>query len=272
MMAGTPTDDVTAVDIDAIVHTLDRAWEERHTIRPLSETTGLDSPTVAYRIQTRWSELRAGRGERVLGHKIGLTSQAMRDQIGVNEPDYGRLWESRFFPAREGRSSVPAEVFLQPRVEGELAFLIGKPLDRDDCTAEEVLAATDAVAAAVEVIDSRITDWKIKLVDTIADNASYGAFTVGPWSRALRDADLRTVGMLVQQNGTTEVEALGSAVLGHPAESVAWLARTLNRLGTSLLPGDVVLSGALGRSLPATRGDEFVIETHGLAPLTVVFE
>ncbi|GLY72873.1 2-keto-4-pentenoate hydratase [Actinoallomurus iriomotensis] len=271
-MAGAPADDVKTVDVEAIAGILDRAWEERHTIRPLSETTGLDSPATAYAIQTRWSELRAERGERVLGHKIGLTSQAMRAQIGVDEPDYGRLWESRFYPAEGGRSSVPAEVFLQPRVEGELAFLIGKPLDREDCTAEEVLAATDAIAASVEVIDSRITDWQIKLVDTIADDASYGAFTVGPWNQALRDADLRTIGMLVHRNGTTEVEALGSAVLGHPAESVAWLARTLNRLGTSLLPGDIVLSGSLGRALPASRGDEFVIETHGLAPLTVRFE
>lgn len=257
--------------IDEIARRLDRAWEERKTIRPLSDTEGLDSPTVAYRIQTRWSELRAERGERVLGHKIGLTSQAMRDQIGVDEPDYGRLWESRSYLARGGRASIPADVFLQPRIEGELAFLIGKPLDCTDCTAEEALVATDAVAVAAEVIDSRITDWEIKLVDTIADNASFGAFTLGPWDPVLPDADLRTIGMLVQHNGVTAVEAVGNAVLGHPARAVAWLAGALNRLGVSLLPGDIVLSGALGRSLPAVRGDEFVIETHGQPPLTVVF-
>ncbi|MDQ3761704.1 MAG: fumarylacetoacetate hydrolase family protein [Actinomycetota bacterium] len=258
--------------IEQIARRLDRAWEDRKAISPLSDTEGLDSPTVAYQIQTRWSELRVERGEQVLGHKIGLTSQAMRDQIGVDEPDYGRLWESRFFPAHGGRAIVPSNVFLQPRAEGELAFLIGKPLDRTDCTADDVLIATDAVAVAVEVIDSRITDWQIKLVDTIADNASFGAFTLGLWDPALSDADLRTIGMLVQHNGVTAVEAVGSAALGHPARSVAWLASTLNRLGVGLLPGDIVLSGALGRSLPAVRGDEFIIEAHGQPPLTVVFD
>lgn len=265
-------DTAMADHIEEIARRLDRAWEDRKAIPPLRDTDGLDSPTVAYRIQTRWSQLRAERGERVLGHKIGLTSQAMRDQLGVHEPDYGRLWKSRFYPPRGGRATIPADVFLQPRVEGELAFLIGKPLDRTDCAADQVLAATDAVAVAVEVIDSRITNWQIALVDTIADNASFGAFILGPWDPVLPTADLRTIGMLVQHNGVTAVEAIGNAVLGHPARAVAWLASTLNRLGVSLLPGDIVLSGALGRSLPAVRGDEFIIETHGQPPLTVVFD
>jgi len=254
-----------------IAERLDEAWEGRQAIPPLSETYGLDSPELAYRIQTEWSGLRAAKGERVLGHKIGLTSAAMREQIGVAEPDYGRLWNSRFYPAQNGRVTVPAGVFLQPRLEGELAFLIGGRLNTAECTVDDVIAATDAVAVAAEIIDSRITDWRIKLADTIADNASFGAFTIGPWDKDLLKADLRTIGMLVQQNGDTQVEAVGHAVLGHPAAAVAWLASTLSRFGVGLAPGDIVLSGSLGRSLPAVQGDEFVIETHSQPPLAVTF-
>lgn len=263
---------MTAERLNELARRLDDAWVGLRTIAPLSESAGLTSPAMAYEIQTRWSELRTARGERVLGHKIGLTSQAMRDQIAVAEPDYGRLWESRFFAARRGHVSFPTAVLLQPRVEGEFAFLLGKPLEGTAITEEEVTAATDAVAVAVEVIDSRITDWKIKLVDTIADNASYGAFTLGPWDSALVGADLGAARMRIRQNGVLAVEALGSAVFGHPARAVAWLAGKLNEFGVRLSPGDIVLSGSLGRSLPAASGDEFVIETDGQSPLTVFFD
>jgi 2-keto-4-pentenoate hydratase len=256
---------------DEIARRLDDAWRNRRAIAPLSETFGLRSPADAYAIQTSWARLRTAGGEEVLGHKIGLTSQAMRDQIGVDEPDYGQLWGSRFYPVEDGVATVPAGVFVQPRVEGELAFLMGKPLEGADVTGEQVLAATEAIAVAVEIIDSRITDWRITLVDTIADNASYGAFTLGPWDRTLGQADLRTIGMLVQHNGAIEVEAVGNAVFGDPVRAVAWLATTLNRLGTTINAGDIVLSGSFGRSIPARHGDEFVVQAHGQAPLTVRF-
>jgi 2-keto-4-pentenoate hydratase len=260
------------VNPEEIAGRLDEAWRDRRPILPLSETLGLDSPEVAYRIQTCWARLRAAGGETSLGHKIGLTSQAMRDQIGVSEPDYGQLWSSRFFVAQDGKVTVPGDVFVQPRVEGELAFLLGKPLEGADITREQVLDATEAVAVSVEIIDSRITDWRIKLVDTIADNASYGAFTLGPWDATLAQRDLRTIGMLVQHNGAVEVEAVGNAVLGDPLLAVAWMAGTLNRLGTPVKEGDIVLSGSFGRSLPASRGDEFVVETHGQPALIVRFD
>jgi 2-keto-4-pentenoate hydratase len=257
--------------VEEMARRLDRAWQERAAVPPLRESHGLDSALVAYQVQSRWSELREERGERVIGHKIGLTSAAMREQMGVGEPDYGRLWESRFYPAEDGTATIPADVFVQPRLEGELAFLIGKPLAGAGCTVEQVLAATEAVAVAAEIVDSRIADWRISLVDTIADNASYGAFTLGPWDAGLIHADLRTIGMLMSRNGEPEVEAVGHAVLGHPAQAVAWLASTLAGFGVAMAPGDVVLSGALGRSVPAVRGDEFLLETHGQPPLTVTF-
>jgi 2-keto-4-pentenoate hydratase len=261
----------TTVDTEALARRLDEAWESRKPIAPLGESEGLEDVERAYEIQTRWSELRLSRGERIIGRKIGLTSFAMQEQLGVSEPDYGSLWESRYFPASGGRAEIPAEPLLQPFLEGELAFLIGRPLAGPGVTLQEALAATDALAVAVEVVDSRIEDWNIKLPDTIADNASYGGFTTGPWSRSLREADLRTVGMLINKSGSRVAEGMGAASLGHPAEAVAWLANKLASFGTSLEPGDIVLSGSLGRAVPAQQGDVFVLEAHGQPPLTVSF-
>lgn len=261
----------TTIDAESLARRLDGAWENREPIAPLSESEGLENLEQAYEIQTRWSELRQSQGERIVGRKIGLTSLAMQEQLGVSEPDYGSLWGSRSFPAANGRVEIPSESFLQPFLEGELAFLIGRPLSGPDVTLEEVLAATDALAVAVEIVDSRIEDWKIKLPDTIADNASYGGFTTGPWSSSLKEADLRTVGMLISKGGSQVTEGLGAASLGHPARAVAWLANKLASFGTSLEPGDVVLSGSLGRAVPVERGDEFLLETHGQPPLSVTF-
>src|SRR5215212_5422366 len=165
------------MDVEALARRLDEAWENREPIAPLSESEGLEDVDRAYEIQTRWSEMRVDRGERVVGRKIGLTSFAMQEQLGVGEPDYGSLWDSRYFPAQGGRTEIPAEPLLQPFLEGELAFLIGRPLAGPGVNLQEALAATDALAVAVEVVDSRVEDWNIKLPDTIADNASYAAFT-----------------------------------------------------------------------------------------------
>lgn len=255
---------------EILARRLDEAWERQEPVEPLTETDGLRVED-AYGVQSRWTDLRLARGERILGRKIGLTSLAMQELMGVGEPDYGSLWASRHFPAAAGRAEVPAGPFLQPRMEGEIAFLIGRPLSGEHVTPQEVLAATEALAPAFEVVDSRIADWRIKLADTVADNASYGGFVLGPWSRKLRDEDLRTLGMLVHKNGETVAQAVGAAALGGPARAVAWLARKLTTFGVTLDAGDVVLSGALGGATDATRGDTFVLETHGQPPLTVSF-
>ncbi|MDQ3911998.1 MAG: fumarylacetoacetate hydrolase family protein [Actinomycetota bacterium] len=260
-----------AVDTENLARRLDEAWENCEPIAPLSESEGLENVDQAYAIQTSWSELRLSRGERIIGRKIGLTSFAMQEQLGVSEPDYGSLWESRYFPAQGGRAEIAAEPLLQPFLEGELAFLIGRPLSGPGVTLQTALAATEALAVAVEVVDSRIEDWNIKLPDTIADNASYGGFTTGPWSRSLREADLRTIGMLINKSGSRVAEGMGAASLGHPVKAVAWLANKLASFGTKLEPGDIVLSGSLGSAVPAQRGDVFVLEAYGQPPLTVSF-
>ncbi|MEC3980520.1 2-keto-4-pentenoate hydratase [Amycolatopsis sp. H20-H5] len=259
-------------DVDALAHALDRAWETASTLEPLSESVALSSPELAYRIQTRWSELRVTtHHDRVIGRKIGLTSRAMQQQMGVDEPDYGTLWASRHFPAPGGRAVLPSAVFVQPRAEGELAFLIGKPLRGPSVSTQEVLAATDAIAVSIEVIDSRITDFRIALTDTVADNASYGGVVLGPWSASALRSDLRTIGMTIDLDGEMAGQAAGAAALGHPAHAVAWLASRLDQLGTPLEPGDIVLSGSLAPSIPVSRGAVFTVETHGFPPLCAVF-
>jgi 2-keto-4-pentenoate hydratase len=262
---------MTALDPSELARQLDSAWDRRVPITPLSEAVGLSAVEDAYAIQDAWTQLRLARGERVLGRKIGLTSRAMQEAAGVYEPDFGTLWSSRFIEARQGRAEIPHETFIQPRLEGEIAFLLGTALSGPDVTAEQALAATDALAVSFEVVDNRIIRKEFKLVDTVSDNASYGAYTLGPWSRALTRTDLRTLGMLISLNGEIVVEGVGAASLGHPAKAVAWLANKLAEFGVGLEPGDVVLSGSLGRAVPVAKGDTFLLEMHEQPPLTLAF-
>ncbi len=258
-------------NVEDLARRLDEAWESQTSIAPLTESDGL-AVEDSYAVQSRWTELRMERGEKISGRKIGLTSAAMQNMMNVNEPDYGSLWASRYFAAdSSGRAEVPAESFIAPRVEGEIAFLMAEPLSGEDVSAEDVLAATEALAVSVEVVDSRIKDWKIKLADTIADNASYGGYTLGPWNGSLAGEDLRTLGMIVSKNGESVIEAVGAAALGNPANGVAWLARKLHSFGVGLNPGDVVLSGSLGGAVDAKKGDTFTVEVHGQPSLGVEF-
>jgi 2-keto-4-pentenoate hydratase len=257
--------------VQALAERLDTAWRTRTPIPPITESEGITDLATAYAIQSSWTAMRLARGEQVAGRKIGLTSKAIQQQLGVSEPDYGTLWRSSFYEARNGKVTIPADDFLQPRIEGEVAFLIGKPLRTPDITPEQVLAATDACALGVEIVASRIADWKIKLVDTIADNASYGGFTLGPWDTALRNADLGALAMTIRHNGVPAAEGVGSAALGHPATSTAWLANKLVEFGVSLEPGDIVISGGITKMLPIRAGDEFVFSLTGQPDLTVAF-
>ncbi len=259
------------MDHAALARRLDQAWDTHDTIPPLSESEGLTLVDDAYAIQSAWTDLRLSRGERVLGRKIGLTSRAMQEAAGVYEPDFGALWSSRFVEAVEGVAELPHATFIQPRMEGETAFLLGKPLCGPAVTLDDVLAATDALAASFEIVDSRIIRKEFKLVDTVSDNASYGAFTLGPWDSSLLDTDLRTLGMLLSQNGDVVVEGVGHASLGHPALAVAWLANKLAAFDITLAPGDIILSGSLGRALPISQGDTWLMELHGQSPLTMRF-
>ncbi|MDQ7040306.1 MAG: fumarylacetoacetate hydrolase family protein [Rhodothermus sp.] len=256
-----------------LAEVLDAVWEkQRAPVEPLSETAGLTQLDVAYAVQQAWTALRKKRGEQVLGHKIGLTSLAMQQQMGVDQPDFGHLWASRYFEPHGTQATIPIELFWQPRLEGELAFLLGQDLEGPNITPQEVLGATEAIAASLEIVDSRIRDWRIRIYDTVADNASFGAFTLGPWQQAARTFDLQQVGMLLYKNGVLHSQGVGAACLGHPARAVAWLANTLSQYGVRLKAGDIVLSGALAASFPVARGDVCTLCMQGFPPLTVVFE
>ena len=242
----------------SIAERLDNAQRTRTPIAPITESDGITDVKTAYAIQTLWTQMRLDRGEKIVGRKIGLTSKAIQAQLGVSEPDYGTLWQSSFYEARSGAVTIPAGDFMQPRVEGEVAFLIGKELKGPNITPEQVLEATDACALGIEIVASRIADWKIKLVDTIADNASYGGFTLGPWDKGLVRKDLAALEMKILHNGALAAEGVGAAALGNPALSTAWLANKLLEFGVSLKPGDVVISGGITKMLPIKPGDEFV--------------
>jgi 2-keto-4-pentenoate hydratase len=258
--------------IESIATRLDTAWRTRTPIPPITESDGITDVPTAYAIQTSWTNMRLGRGEKIVGRKIGLTSKAIQTQLGVNEPDFGNLWQSSFYEARNGNVHISARDFLQPRIEGEIAFLFGKPLRGPNITPEQVLDAAEACALGIEIVASRIADWRIKLVDTIADNASYGGFTLGPWDEQLKNSDLGALAMTIHHNGELAAEGLGSAALGHPAKSTAWLANKLLEFGVSLEPGDIVISGGITKMLPVQAGDEFRFTLSGQPDLTVTFE
>ena len=255
----------------ALASRLEAAWEGREPIDPLSDD-GLTDVADAYAVQQEWTARRVAQGERIVGRKIGLTSRAVQEQMGVGEPDYGTLWASRHFAVGSRGAAAPASEFIQPRVEGEFAFLLGELPERSVITADEVLASTEAVAVAIEIVDSRIVDWRIRLADTVADNASYGGFAMGPWSQDLRDTDLRTVGMMLHRNDEVASIGVGAAALDSPANAVAWLVNKLGSLGVPVQAGDIVLSGAVGPTVPAARGDVFRLQMHGEKPLVLTFE
>lgn len=260
-----------SIDVKALAGALDTAWQTKQAIEPFSESAGLSSVDDAYAIQAHWTKMRLDRGEKIVGRKIGLTSLAIQQQLGVDEPDYGNIWGSSHYPTVSHRVEISARDFLQPRLEAEVAFLIGRPLQGPHITPQEVLAATDAMGLVVEIVASRIADWRIKLVDTIADNASYGGFVLGDWNRNLRSADLRLLGFTVHKNGELAAEGVGAAAMGHPAVSVSWLANKLSEFDVSLQPGDVILSGGVTKMLPVEAGDAFTFNLTGQPSLNINF-
>jgi 2-keto-4-pentenoate hydratase len=257
--------------VDIIASQLDNAMRTGVPIPPITETYEIKESAIAYAIQNRWTKIRSKRGEKVIGRKIGLTSKAIQTQLGVDEPDYGNLWETSYYPSENGKVDIPASDFVQPRIEGEVAFLIGKPMREPGVTPKQILDATEACAMGIEIVASRIADWKIKLVDTIADNASYGGFTLGPWDKEMKNADLGTLAMTIDQNGELVAEGLGSAALGSPLRSTAWLANKLLQFGVSLEPGDIVISGGITKMFPVKAGDAFHFTLTGQPDLTVRF-
>jgi 2-keto-4-pentenoate hydratase len=256
---------LTERERSAVAGRLRAAERDRVPIAPLTDTyPGLEAAD-AYAIQLRNIARRAGP---VAGHKVGLTSAAMQQMMGVDEPDYGHLMADMRLTED---APVPAGRYCYPRVEIEVAFILGADLPGADCGEDDVLAATAAVAPAIELIDSRIADWRIRLADTIADNASSAGFVLGQARVDPAGVDLRGIDATLWRGGEVVAQGRSDAVLGNPATAVAWLARTVARFGVRLRAGQVVLPGACDRAVDARAGDEFRAEFTGLGTVSLTF-
>lgn len=239
-----------------------------HVVDPLTGRHPDITLADAYGVQQRLNARRLSAGERIIGKKIGVTSQAVMNMLGVRQPDFGMLTDAMVY--NEGEA-IEAKTLIQPKAEGEIAFLLKRDLQGPGVSAADVLAATEGVMACFEIVDSRIRDWKIRIQDTVADNASCGVFVLGDRVVDPRRVDLNTCGMVLEKNGEVVVTGAGAATMGSPLTAMAWLANTLGRLGIPLKAGEVVLSGALGAMVPVVAGDNLRVTIGGIGGCSVRF-
>lgn len=245
------------------------ALDKAEALVPLTEHHPDLTIEDAYAIQQHLIARRLARGERIIGKKIGVTSQAVMDMLGVGQPDFGLLTDAMVV---EQGASVPMRSLIQPKAEGEIAFVLKHDLAGPGVTVADVLRATEGVMACFEIVDSRVRDWKIKIQDTVADNASCGMFVLGNRLVDPRGLDLVTTGMVLEKNGRVVGTGAGAASMGSPAIAVAWLANTLGRLGMSLKAGEVILSGALSAMVPVAAGDNLRVSIAGIGGCSVRFD
>lgn len=244
------------------------ALRERHVVPPLSARDSTLSIDDAYAISLNILARRLEDGERVIGKKIGVTSRAVQDMLGVHQPDFGFLTDRMRV---DGEIDIGAHGLIQPRAEAEIAFVLNRDLAGPGIGPDDVLAATSAIAPCFEIVDSRIADWRIGIIDTIADNASCGVFALGEARADPRGLDLPSLRVTVTKNGRALSEGLGSAVQGSPLQAVAWLANTLGAYGVTLNAGDIILSGSLVPLEPAKAGDHFGMLLEGVGDCAIRF-
>ncbi|MBA4789579.1 MAG: 2-oxo-hepta-3-ene-1,7-dioic acid hydratase [Rhizobiales bacterium] len=244
-----------------------RAERERKPVLQLSKTFPQMEIEDAYRVQDLWAEARIAAGARMVGHKIGLTSRAMQMASKMTEPDYGRILDDALF--NDG-AQIPAAHFIKPRLEVELAFIMGEDLSGPGARIYDVMRATEYVVPALEIIDYR-TEVPRAIVDTIADNAAFGAIVVG--GRVIRpmDVDVRWVGATLSKNGIIEESGVSAAIMGHPAAGIAWLVNKLHAVGAKLEKGQIVLAGSFARPIDIARGDIVTADYGPLGSLSVSF-
>ena len=260
--------------IHALAARLHEAERSGQQIRQFSLEYPAISIEDAYAIQSAWVELKIAEGRTVKGRKIGLTSKAMQYSSQIDEPDYGVLLDDMFF---QDGSDIPIARFIVPRVEVELAYILGRRLTGPNCTIFEVLSATDYVVPAIEIIDARIqqidpeTKAPRRVFDTISDNAANAGLVLGGRPIKPLDTDLRWVAALLYRNGVIEESGVAAAVLNHPANGVAWLANKLHPFDVALEPGQVILGGSFTRPVPARQGDTFHIDYGQLGAIACRF-
>jgi 2-keto-4-pentenoate hydratase len=254
------------IDATGTADELYKAARTRMPIPPLTDTHPDMTVADAYAIQQALCERLLADGDRVVGYKLGLTSAPMQQMFGVNEPDYAPVLASGVV---DDGAAVETGRFIQPKAEAEIALVLDRPLTGPGVTTLEAARAIAGATAAIEIVDSRIEDWKIKLPDTIADMASSGAVVLSSRLVPLDDVDLRLVGMVVTRNGQLVGTGAGAAALGHPVQAVAWLANTLAPYGVTLEAGRFVMTGALHAAFPASPGDVVRAEFDRLGSVTV---
>ena len=240
----------------------------RKAVAPLTDREPDITIEDAYRIQLRMIQRRVDAGETIIGKKIGVTSKVVMDMLKVNQPDFGQMTSGMVFSEGE---AIRADSMIAPRAEAEVAFILKRDLEGPGVTPADVLRATECVVPCFEIVDSRIQDWKIKIQDTVADNASCGVLTLGGVRRSPRDLDLALAGMVLEKNGELISTSTGAAVQGSPVNAVAWLANTLGRLGIGLKAGEVILSGSQSPLVPVKAGDYLACSVGGLGGTSVRF-
>jgi 2-oxopent-4-enoate/cis-2-oxohex-4-enoate hydratase len=255
--------------IDILADELYAALRGRTTVAPLTERAPDITIEDAYRISRRLLARREADGERVIGKKIGVTSKVVQDMLKVRQPDFGFLTDRMKYA--NGADLPVSRELIQPRAEGEIAFVLKRDLVGPGVTNADVLRATEGVLPCFEIVDSRIRDWKIKIEDTVADNASCGLFVLGDVLVDPRQVDLTTCGMVLECNGEVVATGAGAAAMGSPLNSVAWLANTLGGFGIPLSAGDIILSGSLVPLLPCKPGDRMRVAIGGMGEATVQF-
>jgi 2-oxopent-4-enoate/cis-2-oxohex-4-enoate hydratase len=256
------------ISIDSLGDELYTALRTQQVVEPLSNRYPDITIEQAYAIQQRMLLRRQQDGERIVGKKIGVTSAAVMNMLGVHQPDFGWLTDAMIVNQGE---AIDISTLIQPKAEGEIALLLKRDLMGPGVGVADVLAATECVMPCFEIVDSRIHDWKIGIVDTVADNASCGAFVLGSQAVSPYDIDIFTCGMVLERNGEVFATGSGAAALGSPLNAMAWLANTLGRLGVPLQAGEVVLSGALAAMAPVRPGDQFRMAVGGLGDCSVRF-
>ncbi len=254
--------------ITALGDELYDAWRTASTVLPLTDREPAITIADAYGIQLRTVERRVAAGETIVGKKIGVTSKFVQDMLGVTQPDFGQLTSGMVFSEGE---PVSVGKMIAPRAEAEVAFILGRDLVGPGITAADVLRATDCVLPCFEIVDSRIKDWKIKIQDTVADNASCGVFSLGGTRKSPRQLDLALAGMVVEKNGEIVNTSTGASVQGSPVNAVVWLANTLGAYGIVLRAGDVILSGSQSPLYPVVAGDSLHCSVGGLGRTSVRF-
>jgi len=258
-------------EIEAMAAAYDEAERTREPVRAASQRHPDLSVEDGYRIQSAWVDLRLARGERVVGHKIGLTSRAMQVAVGIDKPDYGVLTDAMVI---EDGATIAASRFIAPRFEVEIGFWLKNPLNGPNLTVIDVLNATDWIVPAIEVIDSRAhlhdptSGWTLTVADSIADNAANAGVIWGGRPFRPGEIDLRMVPGILMRNGKIEETGVSAGVMGHPATGIVWLARELSKVGASLAAGEFVLSGSFTRPVAGEPGDTITCDFGPLGQVT----